>query len=225
MNTTNQDSKPIDNMESHKPDVSACGAGCGCHAVKPAGKTRWIVGLVVLVAAGVLVARAVVKDNSASVAPASTGFAALPVSEKTSATGVAVAATDMATPKEIAAFSELNILATDMTGVFVILPGKSDATGKAPTAQILAAVRTMEPQLNGGKIGMFMLKAGSADYTQVASQVAVPGVIAMVKGGGMAPVTGEITEAKLVQAFVGASSAGGCGPSSGGCGPSSGGCK
>jgi hypothetical protein len=75
-----------------------------------------------------------------------------------------------------------------------------------------------------GKVGVFTLKTDSRDYAQVALQIAVPGTIAMVKGRGMAPVSGEITEAKLVQAFVSASSAGGgCGPSSGGCGPS--GCK
>jgi hypothetical protein len=45
----------------------------------------------------------------------------------------------------------------------------------------------------------------------------LPGVLAMVKGKGMSPVSGEITETRLIQGFVAASN---CGP--GGCGP--GGC-
>jgi hypothetical protein len=70
---------------------------------------------------------------------------------------------------------------------------------------------------------MFALKSDSTDYVPITAQMKGPGVLAMVKGGGMSAATGEITETKLVQAYVAASSAGGCGPSSGGCGPS--GCK
>jgi hypothetical protein len=121
---------------------------------------------------------------------------------------------------EITEFAELNTLAGEMAGVFVILPGTNAPAAKVPMAEIRAAVRTIEPQLDGGKIGVFTLKAGSADYEEVTSQVAAPGVIAMVKGGGMAPLSGEITDAKLVQAFATASSGGACG--AGGCG--AGGC-
>ena len=72
----------------------------------------------------------------------------------------------------------------------------------------------------GLKCGLFTLKAGSRDYDQIAAQMSVPGVLAMVKGRGMSAVSGDITEAKLVQGFVAASSAGGCGPSAGaGCCP------
>ena len=45
----------------------------------------------------------------------------------------------------------------------------------------------------------------------------------MARGRGVVPITGEITEIKLVQGFVAASSSGGCGPSTAGCGPA--GCK
>ena len=50
--------------------------------------------------------------------------------------------------------------------------------------------------------------------------MAVPGVLAMVKGRGMSAVSGEVTEAKLLQGYVAAGSAGGCGPGAGaGCCP------
>ena len=208
--------------DSRKQESGACSPDCGCHAAGPAGKTRWIVGAIVLVAAGVLVARAMVKNHGASATPASAGFAALAVQEQSPAAGAAVTPSDKDTTKEIAALSELNTVATNMAGVFVFLPGKSEATAKAPMTQILGAAKKIGPQLRG-KIGIFTLKAGTQDYKQVASQMTVPGVLAMVKGGGMSATTGDITETKLVQAFVAASSSGGCG--GGGCGPSSGGCK
>jgi hypothetical protein len=81
-----------------------------------------------------------------------------------------------------------------------------------------AAARLIEGK--GIKCGLFTLKAGSADYDKVAKQMAMPGVVALVKGRGMSAVSGEITEVKLVQGYVAASSAGGCGPGAGaGCCP------
>ena len=207
--------------DDQKQEAGACGPGCACGTTESGGRWRLVVGIVVLLVAGLLVARAVVKDNGAQAAPASTGFAALAAApEQTPEPAAAVKPPVTDTVKEIASLSDLNAVAADTVGVFVFLPGKTEATAKAPMAQIRGAARTMEPQLNGGKIGIFALKLGSRDYEQVASQMAVPGVVAMVKGGGMAPVSGEITETKLVQAYVTASSAGGgCGPASGGCGP------
>jgi len=218
----NKDSKQNDNMEVLKQETSACGSGCDCHAKGSSGKTRMIIGVIVLAAAGALVARAVVKNNSTADAPASAGFAALPAAIQSSSNSVP-AVVDTNAVKEISALSELNTVAKDMDGVFVFLPGKTNAAVKEATTQIRSAAQTIERQMKG-KIGIFTLKTDSRDYEQVSSQIAVPGTIAMVKGRGMAPVSGEITEAKLIQAFVSASSAGGgCGPSSGGCGPS--GCK
>ena len=208
--------------DSMKEETGTCGPGCSCGTTLSGGRGRWIVGIVVLLVAGVLVARGVMKESRVKTAPASTGFAALPPPAQTSAAAPVASAPSAETAvKEIAALSELNEVASNTVGVFVFVPGKSATTAKVPAAQIKSAVQTMEPQLKGGKIGIFALKAGSLDYDQIASQMDVPVVLAMVKGAGMVPVTGEITETKLVQGYVAASSAGGCG--SGGCGPR--GCK
>lgn len=217
----NNDSNPTENNELPKQEASCCGTGCGCKEKGSAGKTRWIVGVLVLAAAGALVARAMVKNNSTAEAPASTGFAALPAAIQPSSDGV-TAGVDTNAVKEISTIAELNTQAKDMVGVFVFLPDKTHTTDQASTAQIRSAAQNIERQLKG-KIGVFTLKSDSPDYVQVAKQIAVPGALAMVKGKGMAPVSGEFTEAKLIQAFVAASSAGGCGPSSGSCGPT--GCK
>lgn len=218
MNLPDQDGKQPDNMELLKQQAPACGVGCACNTPGASSKIRRLLGVIVLVAAGALVVRAVIKNHGTSTDPASAGFASLAVLGQSSAP-------DTVDGREIEALSELNAVARDTVGVFVFLPGKTEATARAPTAKIRGAARTIEPQLRGGKIGIFTLKAGSRDYEQVASQMTVPGVLAMVKGGGMRAASGDITETKLVQAFVAASSAGGCGAGGGACGPASVGCR
>jgi len=231
MSTKNEERKPIGNMEAPKQEASACGPGCGCHAGGPSSRMRWIVGAVIILAAGVLVAKALIKNNNASAEQAvsgsqtAAGFAALPAVQASAPVANAVPAKDDATTvtvtaavKELGALNELNAVAADTGGVFVFLAGKNDPLIKAPLAQMRSAAKTIEAQ--GQKIGLFTLKTDSPDYAQVAAQTGVPCVIAMVKGRGMVPVSGDITETKLVQGFVAASSAGGCGPASAGCGPS-----
>lgn len=211
-----------DQNNMQKQDAGTCGPGCACGAPRPGGYVRMVVGIVVLVVAGVLVGRAVMKDNgsaSASAAPAS--FAALPAAVATAPEATAVKPATEDRLKELESLSDLNTAAGDSFGVFVFLPGKGGTVSNAPITEMRSAARTIEPQLRGGKIGMFALKAGSPDYEQLTTQMAVPGVLAMVKGGGMSAASGDITEAKLVQALVAASSAGGCGAGGGGCAPGS----
>jgi hypothetical protein len=218
MKTPNEDYQPTDNMESLKQQAAACGPRCGCHAPGTPGKMRWVLGVIVLIAAGTLVARAVIKNNGANAQTPANGFATTAMGNQTSAS--APVASDTVATKEIGGLSDLNTLATDMDGVFVFLPSKNETNAQAATAQIRDAARKIETQARI-KIGVFQLKTSSPEYANIAAQLSLPGVLALVKGGGVAPVTGEITEAKLTQAFVRASSAGGCG--AGGCGPS--GCK
>lgn len=208
MKTSYEDHKHEDNRELLKQQAEACGPECGCHATGISGRMRWVVGSVVLVAAAAMAARAVIKGNVVSADKSVAGFATGDIS---SATNNAPATADTAAGKEISALSELNTVAADTNAVFVFLPDRKEKAGNAPTAQIQSAVRTIEAR--GSKLGVFTLKPGGRDYERITAQVAVPGVLAMVKGRGMKAVSGEITETKLVQAFVGASSGGGCGSS------------
>ncbi len=211
MNSPNNDGKQPDNMESQKQQTATCGPECGCHASGASGKTRWVIGAIVLIAAGVLVVRAVTKGDGAST-QTSTPNAAASATSQTSAGAVTT----------IGALSELNSVATNTTAVFIFLPGKEGTSDNPPSTPMKSAASTLESK-TGAKCGLFALKAGSPDYVNIAAQVSVPGVLVMVKGGGMVPVSGDITETKLVQGYVAASRGGGCGPASGGCGPS--GCK
>ena len=225
MNTPSEDGKQPDNMELLKQQASACGPGCSCHATAMPGKMRWVIGTIVLVAAGVMVVRAMIKSDAPSTQQSATAFAT-PVASKTAAgtggpigdSGATTPATGTSVGTPIGAFSELNATATKTDAVFVYLPAKEGTSGNPPSAMMKGAARIIESQ--GVKCGLFTLKAGSRDYNQVAAQVSLPAVLAMVKGRGMSAVSGDITESKLVQGFVAASSAGSCGPSAGaGCCP------
>ena len=233
MNTANEEPKAADNMELLKQQAEGCGAGCGCHTSGSSGKARWVISAVVLLVAGVLVVRAMIKTEAVSAQPVAGTFAtpvaACEATPVVPAQGVpAEHPTAVAKPAEasaettIADFAELNTVAAKSDAVFVYLLGKEEASVNADATKAMqAAVRTIEAK--GSKCAIFTLKAGSADYASLAPEVTRPGVLAMVKGKGMNAVSGEITETSLVQSYVAASSAGGCG--SGGCAPGAPGCK
>jgi hypothetical protein len=58
MTTNNENKNQPDNMELLKKEASACGPACSCHADESSGQTRWIVGAIILIAAGMLIVRA-----------------------------------------------------------------------------------------------------------------------------------------------------------------------
>jgi MYXO-CTERM domain-containing protein len=213
MNTPNENGKPGDNMTSPKPQAVDCDSGCSCHATGKPGKTRWVIGAIVLVAAGVLVARDIIKSDRSSAQTTAPAFA-LPIAATNSSV---VAPTTEKSVESIGALSELNTVATNLDAIFVFLPGK-ETSSNPPAATMVKAAHTIEAQ--GKKIGLFTLKPSSPDYDQIAGKISMPAVLAMVKGRGMSVVSGDITETKLVQGYLAASSAGGCGPSAGaGCCP------
>ena len=214
MKSSNKNPKQPDNMELLKQQASACGSECGCHATGTQSKTRRIIGALVLVAAMAMVARGVVKSNAAP--PQTSGQAfALPIAATNS---IAAAPTTEKNVETIGALAELNALAAKLDAVFVFLPGKEGTSANPPAATMNQAARTIEAQ--GKKIGLFTLMPSSRDYDQIEGQISLPAVLAMVKGRGMKAISGDITETKLVQGYLAASSAGGCGPSAGaGCCP------
>lgn len=224
MNTPNENGKPGDNMESPKPQAAGCDSGCGCHAAGKPSNKRWVIGAIVLAAAGVLVARAMIKSDAASAkapVPAFASLAALPTPKSDGGSATNAGTVPSTTDKRvelIGTLSELNALAGKLDAVFVFLPGKEGTSANPPLLSMQGAARAIES--NGGqKCGLFTLKPGSPDYDQIAGKISLPGVLALVKGHGMSAVSGDITEAKLVQGFVAASSAGGC------CAPGTPGCK
>jgi len=222
MNSPNEDGKQPEKMESPKQQGSACcGPGCGCGTAAKPNKARWVVGVIVLAAAGVLVVKGMVKADKGSTQAATAGFAnpaaTQPAAGADTKTDVA-AADETTVGTTLGAFAELNTAAAKTDAVFVFLPAREGTFAKVPSVPMKSAARAIEAK--GMKCGLFTLKPGCADYDQIAKQMAVPGVLALVKGRGMSAVSGEVTEAKLLQGYVAAGSAGGCGPSaSPGCCP------
>jgi len=218
MTTKDDEKQPSDNTELLKQQAPACGPECGCHAPGPSGRKRWIVGVIVLIAAAAFVARAVTKNHETSPVKTASGFATVSTCDQAPAPDAVSASPSIDEPttseailgKEITALSDLNAIAGSKDAVFVFLPGKSGTPAKAPTEQVRGAAMKLETTL-GTKIGIFTLKTSSRDYEQFAKASALPGVLAMVKGRGMNTVTGDITEAKLIQGYVAASRVGGSG--------------
>lgn len=236
-----------ENDNEVKKEAGACGpgCGCGCGSAGAGGMCGKVFGIVVVVVVCILVVRALSRNKGSTVEDkASAGFSVLPAAAQTPMEESPAALETGSTPedvgaeqavtnalkeveaeqamtnalKEISAIMDLNKVAMGSKGVFIYVPAKGPVAAASPLATMMSAAQKIEPQA-GGKIGMFTLKVGSPDYEMISSQLAVPGVIVLVPGGRMVPVTGEITETKLVQGFlssVQSCGAGGCGPS--GCG-------
>jgi hypothetical protein len=216
MNTPNEHGKPSDNMGLLKQKAAGCDSECSCHATGTPGKTRWVIGAIVLVAAGVMVMRAAVQTNGVAT-QASTGFIN-PIAAPAAGGANATPAAPTSVGTTLGAFSELNTVAINTDAVFIYLPPKDGGSVSALLTTMNNAVKTIGAQ--GIKCGLFTLKAGSSDYDRVTAQVSPPAVLAIVKGAGMSAISGDITETKVIQGFLAASRAGGCG--AGGCG--AGGC-
>ncbi len=207
-----------DTTKDTKVQDAGCGSGCACTSGGSPRRVRVIIGILVIGITTVLVAWAIIKSNQTEPQTPSATFTASGIAQPLGAeSGPAAQETDVSRPTEsvvteIDTLADLNTMAAATDAVFVFLPGIG---GEPPVAQMKSAAATIGAR--GSSVGIFMLKKTAPEYKSIAVQVPVPCVLAMVKGRSAAPVTGEITETKLVQGFVTASSAGSCGPS--GCGP------
>ena len=208
-----------------------CGPGCDCG--KPLGnkKLKAVICLIVLLAIGGIF---VYKAKSAKqTAPANTAtvFAA-PVADEVNEQKATVPTTDKQEPaaksveakKRVGEFLDslatLNKVAVNQDAVFVFVPAKgNDIVSKEITDAIASAEQKIKS--SGVSIGLYTLQSSSPEYANLAAQLPLPGMLVMSKGRGMGAVSGEITETKLLQAYVASSQAGGCCPSGGG----SAGCK
>jgi MYXO-CTERM domain-containing protein len=221
--------EPVSNMDRLKEQAEACGDGCSCHAGATPGRSRWVLGAIVLLVTAGLVVRAVLKSTGAPAQPCGTAtFAPAPRASSSTVPSSAATPGQSAAPmpggvvcgEPIQSIDDLNCKAAESDGVFVFLAGKDAEKARPVAAVVDKAAGTIRAQ--GVKIGLFTLRDGSAEYAEMAAQVSPPGVIAFAKGGGATILTGEVTESKLLQAYLSAASSGGCGPGSD-CGPA--GCK
>lgn len=208
-----------------------CGPGCDCS--KPSGnkKLKAVICFIVLVAIGGIFAYK--AKNGKQTAPVNTTTAfAPPIAKEVNEQKPTASAIDKQEPvvkpveenKKVGKFLDslatLNKVAIDKDAVFIFVPAKnSDIVSKETFDAIASAKQKIESK--GAKLGLYTLQSSSPEYANLAAQLTLPSMLVMSKGRGMGAVSGEITETKILQAYV-ASSQAGCGPS--GCGPSSSGC-
>lgn len=209
----------------------ACGPGCCCGTTAGGSRMKWVVcGVVAFAAVAVLAARSMrtpsddaQADRSyASVqAPALSAVAPVAESAPAAAPDVAAKVEEVGVPKAwgdpLRALSELNRVAAETEGVFLVLPStNSDRTAEIQK-EVLTAASTITA--SGTRMGTFLLSREAQEYDVFVKRIGAPAVLAMCKGRGMAGVPDrEVTQGNLLKAFVSASRPSGCGPS--GCGPS-----
>lgn len=216
-------------------ETDDCGPGCACGTPSGGKTVKIVVSLVVLAAvASIFIYKAMAAKDSGSnnaAAKDSAAFAfAQPApstmpgaeSQPSGATTSAVAQVGQKVGEYLDSLSALNKVAINQDAVFVFIPApKNDLADDKTSTAMLAAQQTLKR--SNITLGLYTLPATSPDYSGISAQVQAPAILVACKGKGMAAVSGDVTEQKLLQAFMASSSAGGCGPS--GCGPSSGGCN
>jgi hypothetical protein len=202
-------------MESVKSE--GCGPGCNCG--KPAGnkKAKTVICLIILLAiCGIFV----YKANSAKHTAQDNTKTAFTAPILNQATGQEPAVKPVEDKKNVGepldSLASLNKLAMNQDAVFVFIPANGNET---ISKEILNAIASAEQKIksSGVKIGLYTLQFSmSKEYADIAAQLPPPSILVMSKGKGMGAVSGEITEGKLLQAYVASSRAGGCCPSGGG---------
>jgi len=202
-----------------------CGTGCDCG--KPSGNTKAkaVVCLIVLLAiCGIFVYKA---KSTKQIAPANTETAfAVPLVNEVNEQKPA--AKSVENKKRVGEFidslASLNKVAINQDAVFVFVPVYGNDIVSKETIEAIASAE-QKLKSSGIRIGLYTLRFSSPsnEYANLAAQLTLPSMLVMSKGRGVGAVSGEITETKLLQAYVASSRAGGCGPSSS-CGPSTPGC-
>lgn len=89
---------------------------------------------------------------------------------------------------------------------FVYVPAKNGKMSSKTQSAILSAKQTLEAK--NIKVDLYTLNPSSEDYT---SQTKTPAVTVIYKGKDKKIVTGDINTTKLLQAYMAATLAGGCG--------------
>jgi len=219
---------------SEESSSCGCGPSCGCGSSTSNGKTKFVAGGLILLLACGIVAYKVMASKPAPKAAETTGFAVsasskaneldLPNTQaKVSAAKVEKTAAEekACLGVQLGSLGALNNVAMSQDAVFILIPAEKD---KAVNPEIAKAVSAAQATLKSKSVnvGIYTLATSAPDYSAITEQVSTPAILVASKGRGMGTVSGEVTEAKLLQAYVASSRASGCCGSSGG---SSSGCK
>ncbi len=119
----------------------------------------------------------------------------------------------------ISSIQELNTVALNESVVFLVLTESNHDLSKEYNSALNKAAETLKTE--GAKVGIFSLDSTSVDHKAISKEATLPCIVALMQGGALKIIDGELTEKKLVETVYsmvngGVCSSGGC--SSGGCG-------
>jgi hypothetical protein len=224
------DNKEQSYNKENADDVQPCcpSASDGGDCCTPGTGKSWktIVFVVVILLAGAVAAHSLVtkNDEKASISPqaaSSCDTSESPIeawgvaeqSSKNTVVSCGVTLDSMKSLGKMAADKKANV-------AFIFLAGDKEDSARTASAQVEATMNMLSNK--GQQVAAFTLQNDAEGYDQLIQQFKVkslPCVIVAGKGCGAAAVSGDITEPKLLEAFVIASRpVSGCGPS--GCAPS-----
>ena len=205
-------------------EFSDCGPDCSCNCAPAGKKVKTVVSSVVLIAVlGILGVKFATAKPTEPVAASNGSTTAFPVGQLVGAEQPATTEPSASALEELNALSDLNKVASRQDAVLVFIPSLGSAGVPAATE---SAMRTAQKTLQKSKmaLGLYTLAETAPDYPVISAQTKAPAILVAAKGRGMLAIPADTTESKILQAFMTASSGGGCGTSSG-CGPSTAGCK
>ncbi len=108
--------------------------------------------------------------------------------------------------------ASLNKVAQDKDVVFIILPGESEELSDQLSREVEGALEKISSK--NKQVAAFTMNGEAEDYAKLVESFSIksfPSIVVMGRGCGAAAVTGEITEAKLLRAFILASAPAACG--------------
>ncbi|MDA3923314.1 MAG: hypothetical protein PF904_01280 [Kiritimatiellae bacterium] len=227
----------LESNNTHTTGPAECGEGCACNSTQGGGKGfKLVLSLgVVTAVAGILIYKNIQAKDTVSPDAADTESTFLAEQKSPGLNGNTsdqIATAESADQSDniknvdsdvewlsLKSLSDLNTAAATQDAVFIFIP---NSDGDVIADNSIKAVTAAQASMKQRKItlGLYTLSASSPDYSGIVAQVQPPAILVASKGGSMAPVSGEVSETKLLQAFMTTKSSG-CGPA--GCGPA--GCK
>lgn len=242
--TENDNSERAGAQGSTSDLQQCCEGGSCCPSDSDGGAGNWkiVVFILVVIAAGVVLAHSLINKSDSIFDKGQEAFAAIqaessgpesptvtpqvPAESEIAADAPSVLndntkekAADKPAPtlsfQPLDSLASLNRVAANFDAVFILLADEDQLNMQSITREVEGAAKKI--QADGPRVSAFKLKKDSPNYIQLAKQFSSPCVLAMVKGRGASGVSGEITETRLIQAYVTASRAGsGCCPGGGG---------
>ncbi|MFC1566849.1 hypothetical protein ACFL4A_03300 [bacterium] len=209
--------KNDDIREVENKTMSGCEQGCDCSKPTNKKKTKMIVFLLILALAGSILGYKLLNANKTDANNINSNSSESQDSDlyldKINSQEVVNSRAQKNIGQSLSSFSLLNDLAVNQDAVFVFIPNKDEKHVDSTTVDAVSIAEQVL-KANGIQVGLYTLQTDSPEYTSIASQASLPGILVVKKGGGMAMVSGDVTESKLVQAYVSCSRSGGCGTSS-----------